>query len=481
MMQLIAINNSEAETSRTSGRGDTSQMGNWFNFRNCKFTANRATTEITIDKEFVANVPLTGTVDFDYVSTARPPPEVYQSDKRKRRAAIAAAAAQAADDDDDDEEEEEVDEVHIDGLPNSGRAGEGLNLAEFPFSQSNSRPGTGNKGILSKSALRPNNVSPNTTLVALPLVAGANNGSKPGSGGSGSGSATGRAASANALSRPTTSSGGLTRRKIRLVSDEEFFQFMQQLGLSNRSKVATSNTIFVLMDLQLASTKHYFRTSHILLILDAFQDDWEVQTRIIVALFSRILDLHNMDLVLRNLDRRAQQEIIRRLGYLNVINPLKISFDYVLCLKYLDNRVLLIALMELAAIESADQIAEEPNTELPIATLYGSYTRALNEIRPETMRFSFSDFGVRTNNISWSTRREMIKKFLVGSQPIDDEMYGVISLWKELEANGALSRGPIDLQYASYQKSMRTNASRTMKLTKSMVNAMRNVANSVKK
>ena len=60
----------------------------------------------------------------------------------------------------------------------------------------------------------------------------------------------------------------------------------------------------------------------------------------------------------------------------------------VLCLKYVDNRVLLVALMELANLESPDQIIEDAATELPIAAMYGAYTRALNETRPETMKVS---------------------------------------------------------------------------------------------
>jgi hypothetical protein len=271
------------------------------------------------------------------------------------------------------------------------------------------------------------------------------------------------------------------RRKIKVITEDELFVFMEQLGLSSRSKIAGSSSIFALMDLQLASAKFYFCVKDVIMILDAFQDHWDIQSRVIVALFSRIQDLHNMDILLRNLDIRGQQDIVKRLGYLNVINPLKISFDYVLSLKFLDNRIILIAMMELAAMEAADQISEEPNTELPIATLYGAYTRALNEVRPEVMRFSFADFGVRTNNVMWSARRELVRKFLVGTQPIDDEMYQVVTMFKELESAGALTRGPIDLQYANFQKSMKTNANRTMKATKSIANAMRNAASAFKK
>ena len=125
----------------------------------------------------------------------------------------------------------------------------------------------------------------------------------------------------------------------------------------------------MLLDLQLAATKHYFTVNHIHLLLETFEDEWQVQSRVVICMFSRIVDLYRIDVLLRSLERKAQHEIMHRLGCLNVINPLKISFDYNLCLKYLDNRILLISVMELASIESADQIIEESNTELPIQTI----------------------------------------------------------------------------------------------------------------
>jgi hypothetical protein len=68
-------------------------------------------------------------------------------------------------------------------------------------------------------------------------------------------------------------------------------------------------------------------------------------------------------------------------------------------LGYLDNRIVVISVMELASIESKGQIIEESNTKLPIQTIYGAYTRTLNESRSETMKFQYADFGKRTKNV----------------------------------------------------------------------------------
>lgn len=260
---------------------------------------------------------------------------------------------------------------------------------------------------------------------------------------------------------------------LRIITDDEMYMFFERLGLSSRKKVSHANSLFVLMDLQLASTCFYFTVEHVHSLLDAFEDHWQLQSSLIVCMFSRIVDIHKMDILLRHLDRRTQQEVMRRIGCLNLINPLKCSFDYVLCLKHLDNRVLLIALMELASMESADQIIEDPSTELPIANMYGAYTRTLNETRPETMRFEFTDFGKRTKTVNWVARKGLVNKFLVGTVPTDDQLYQVIAMYKELEAEGKLTEGPIDLQYMNYQRQMKSHVHRNTKNTKSMIGTMR--------
>ena len=57
-----------------------------------------------------------------------------------------------------------------------------------------------------------------------------------------------------------------------------------------------------------------------------------------ICLWSRIWDLHNMDAVLRHMTAGGQRELISRLGYLNVINPLKPALDYCINTRYVDER-----------------------------------------------------------------------------------------------------------------------------------------------
>lgn len=391
------------------------------------------TSEKILDKDFLKNLPAVGTLDFDYVSTSRPSPQAIKQAMLKQQQQQQVAKLKKEEEEFDEEQENDDDD---DGSEDKSER------AQSPFLP---RQGSGRSSKSSRNA---------TPRAVLP---------------------SGEIESKQPFQQQSIE-GEDGRPPVRLINDEEFYHFLVNLGLSNRRKIASSQAVFALMDLQLANTKYYFKTSQVNLLLDSFEEHWELQTRVIVATFSRIYDLHNMDIILRNLPALAQHEIVRRLGCLNVLNPLKIAFDYVFPLQFLDNRILVVTLMELASIESADQIQEDPNTELPIATLYGSYTRALNEVRSEVMRFSFADFGVRTNNISWSTRRELLKKFLVGTLPIDEDVFRVINLFKEMEAANALTRGPIDLQYATYQKTSKSTAGRTTKTTKSLVNAMRSIA-----
>lgn len=68
-MQIIAHNAVESKFSELkSKRNDTSQHGNWYNFRNEKYN----NSEIIIDIEFIKNIPWNGSLEFDYVTTSRP-------------------------------------------------------------------------------------------------------------------------------------------------------------------------------------------------------------------------------------------------------------------------------------------------------------------------------------------------------------------------------------------------------------------------
>ena len=47
-------------------------QSNYVNFRKAKYIVHKETREVVIDRDFVKNIPIAGSIDFDYVSTTRP-------------------------------------------------------------------------------------------------------------------------------------------------------------------------------------------------------------------------------------------------------------------------------------------------------------------------------------------------------------------------------------------------------------------------
>jgi hypothetical protein len=68
------------------------------------------------------------------------------------------------------------------------------------------------------------------------------------------------------------------------------------------------------------------------------------------------------------------------------------------------------------------------------------------------LKFNYGEVGERTLNVSWNLRRDALKKFLVGTYPMDRATYNVITWYKEMEEAGTLTVGPLDLQYANHLK-----------------------------
>ena len=66
--KLCEINNAQSLTSKSSNRSDTSQKGDWSNYRN-EFYEGKA---LTLSSAFFADCPSRGRLTFDFVSTRRP-------------------------------------------------------------------------------------------------------------------------------------------------------------------------------------------------------------------------------------------------------------------------------------------------------------------------------------------------------------------------------------------------------------------------
>lgn len=407
MLKLIAINKLESDYSRNeSGRGDTSQEGNWFNFRNAMVVTQKRSKDITIDQEFVDNLPKSGIISFDYVSTTRPgAPHM-------------------------------VEQEFIEPIQNIGR--ERLNA-------------DGSRKMSVVGGLRGGNDEDDDFEDTENAVADRSRGRKQASG------------KMNPLDN------------YKVISDGDFYTFLEHLGLSNRNRVSSENALFTLLELQLAVTKYWFTVTHVLTLIDCFQNEARTQANVAILMFTRIKDLGNMDKVLRTVQKPVQRMILKRLGCLNVLNPLKLALDYRISMLYLDERILLTTLLEISPTEGTEQIREDPKTDVSVLTFYGALHRIVAMVRDENLIFTYLETGVTTQTIAWALRRDAMRKFLVGTKPIDKSLFRVVGMHREMERNGTLSRGPIELQYKTHLKIMKKNQRKqeTMVKQQQVTRAMR--------
>ena len=242
---------------------------------------------------------------------------------------------------------------------------------------------------------------------------------------------------------------------VLTISAEELSEMLNCLGLNRAKKMATTELAFMMIELQLASTKYYFLIKDVLNILEAclsaFDNDTRIYAKVIVAVFSRIYDLHNFDLILRQLSAEACNEVARRLGWLNILNPLKPSHDFVLPMKYLDNRIIIVMLLELSGNEGSEQIRMAPQTDISLVNLYGKIGRIITITNwTETTSMTYCEFGEKTDMVAWQARKDLVKRFLIGTPPQHPGLFRVVEMHAKLEEAGALGVGSIDLQYDDF-------------------------------
>jgi len=417
-LQLVDINTDESYFSHYhSERGDTSQKGNWYNFRNERF--NSVTyNEMVIDDPFLSDIPTEGFLEFDYVSTNRPNPSDFE-------------------DEDDSVMSSPTEQVATSPLsPN--------NIEVTPFSP---KKRTSNK----KSSIS----NKDTAILSVDQPLEFNNGHE------------------YTKDHHENESNQNYRNEI---SDSEFNYLMIQLGLNSRKKLDSTTLLYTLLELQLAAAKYYFPVSKVLqLILTSFsQEESTIKAKVVICLINRISDLHNFDMIMRLFKTAAQNEIIFRVGWLNIFNPLKPAFNYNVNLRDWDNRMLVLMLLQMGDMESSDELGEQLKEDTKTEVTLYSLEENLNELqkknveRDDNVIFSYGEIAERTLVVSWETRKEMLKKCLLGTRLYEDDeeeqeyrkkgkldgnnIYDVITWYNELESNNSFSSGPLDLQFATYFK-----------------------------
>ena len=285
--------------------------------------------------------------------------------------------------------------------------------------------------------------------------------------------------------RPSTTS-------IQTIKFEEMADLLNKLGLDHARRLDPSEFSFLLIELQLASAKYYFRTKDVLTILDAililFSSDYKLQSKIVIVLFSRIWDLHNFDWILRQIHESSSHDIAKRLGiasntnfgvkfntlvgWLNILNPLKPAHRMQLPMQYVDNRIVIVMLLDLSGKEEGEQIEMAPNSAKTVVELYGQMGRILQTSTwKDVILWTYSDLGERTFTVAWSTRKECVKKCLVGTYPLHPQLYDVIDMYNQLKEMDILRVGSIDVQYEEYRngKQITTSMNTRKSLPKSSI------------
>ena len=464
MMKFVAINRVESKFSqRKSRREDTSQEDNWFNFRNATYSEFSNPDEevvpgaadgievqkyFIIDETFIQNLPYSGVIEFDYVSTKRPFQGMTSKEANAPRPKDIQAEAT----------------VHSEGSVGS-RASSPL---QGQRKRTDSDLGTNHEvdgQLLVESEQHPGLEHFETETERDVHAIGVTEATE--------------GENAPIEDHEQDADEGLLMEDMHprdmIVTESQLFEFLQALGLNSRERCVFPDTVFKLIYMQIASTKYYFKATDVCNILDTFDRDPSIQAKVVSCLFSRLFDLHNMDIILKQVSTDAQREIINRLGYLNVINPLKPAMDYQIYMVYPDERKMLVNLLELAPSEAHDQVRDNNKTDISIVDLYGSLSRVLKNCTDQMVLFNYGEMAERSTNISWNLRNDLLKRFLVGSYPIDKEMYKLINMYYKLVKSKDFSMGSIEQQYLYSLKRKKAEAEsqvRRRKQSSSMATAI---------
>lgn len=121
-------------------------------------------------------------------------------------------------------------------------------------------------------------------------------------------------------------------------------------------------------------------------------------------------------------------------------------------MQYVDNRIVIVMLLDLSGKEEGEQISMAPNSDKTVVELYGQMGRILQTSTwKDVIIWNYSDLGERTFNVAWATRKECVKKCLVGTTPLHPQLYDIIDMYNQLKEMEQLRVGSIEVQYEEYR------------------------------
>ena len=411
LRKLAALNNTDSINRRKAKLGDTSQRGNWMNFRNEVFRGDK---DFVMTNQFLNTVKTHGILEFDYVSLTRPindikplsdgrfmsivqtafglsdvamkAEDIKMSDlKRKLRldfehglwstevhrdgpkfgATLASLYGEVGLSD--------PDESDIEGGKTSLIGTDRPNSQQRLSSHDESRGKSATKQLMGKAAevvsekmsrggLGPNKVqlSDRDMAVELPKLIPGNKYSE------------------------------------RLMSEKlggahKSFKMMQRMSgmirvaarIQNRAR-KRMNAVKLLCLVEDMISMRWISAIQGRFLLDKFvgilgisTEDIALKLNLVCALHMRIVDLHNFDFIMGALSEEEQAKMVYRLGWLNTWSPLKPDIYYELSQHRREERLVSKALLHLAVVEPGEnwwgetfqwdrKTAKIPGWELPI-------------------------------------------------------------------------------------------------------------------
>lgn len=170
---------------------------------------------------------------------------------------------------------------------------------------------------------------------------------------------------------PTLSRSQAIKENLMRLRTEKFHRSMARYtnDLNALNPGIAANVLAFLEELFGTS---YLRCRHIVLVLELFvggrmkrTDYGSYHTEIVVTLFQRIKDLHNFELIFSVISAEDQANVLARLGFLTLFNPIKAEGHVRLHLSSYEQRQIAKILMHLSLDEPAENWVGETYSSSP--------------------------------------------------------------------------------------------------------------------
>lgn len=312
--KIVKINNMEKKFNKQSGRYDTSQHGNWDNFRNVRFNFVKIET---FEQSFMISPPHAGLLEFDYVSTTRPPTNAHAISFKRMCSILTGLGL--------------LDQFEMKTLQEMGSLDQVTSHSSIPTFKRNRQFYVQLCREYHDKLPDPEDCRSN---YLYPPILGASGEVKPKR--QTRRGAVVSLANRKSISRPLE---GSSPKKIKLLGNldrktsnvrnsinskkEDVPSEINIVTRMRRSSIKGITNPDLFFNTQLCLIDRYFTSQQIRFLLLIYKGSTAEKRDLLVAAFDRIIDLRNFDTVIEIFCQEDQANITARLGVLNTWNPLK--------------------------------------------------------------------------------------------------------------------------------------------------------------